>query len=92
MPRTKSALKQMRKSERRRLRNRAIKRALRTAIKKVKEGIGEKDLQKAQEALLKAIPLIDKAAAKGIIHRNRAACYKSRLSRQLNALKAALAA
>lgn len=92
MPRTRSAMKQMRRSERRRLQNRAVKRALRTAIKKVKEGIEEKDLQRAQEDLLKAIPLIDKAQAKGVIHRNTAARYKSRLSHQLNALKAAPAA
>ena len=84
MPRTKSALKQMRRSERRRLQNRAVKRALRTAIKKVKEVMDEKDLQRAQEALLKTIPLIDKAVTKGVIHKNRAARYKSRLSHQLN--------
>lgn len=89
MPRTKSALKQMRRSERRRFQNRAVKRALKTAIKKVKEGIEEKDLQRAQKDLLKAIPLIDKAAAKGVIHRNTAARYKSRLSHQLNTLRAA---
>ena len=89
MPRTKSALRQMRKSEKRRLRNRAARSTLRTAIKKVKAGIEERDVQRAELALLQAIPIIDKAAAKGTIHKNTAARYKSRLSHQLHTLKAA---
>lgn len=91
MPRTKSALRQMRKSEKRRLQNRAARSTLRTAIKKVKAGLEERDAQRAELALLRAIPILDKAAARGIIHKNTAARYKSRLSRQLHTLKAALA-
>ncbi len=87
MPRTKSALKQMRVNERRRMRNHAARSALRTAIKKVRAGIASGDLGKAQEALAHAIPIIDKAVAKGIAHKNTAARYKSRLTRQVNALK-----
>lgn len=89
MPQIRSAIKQMGVNERRRIRNRSARNALRTAIKKVRAGIASGDLAKAQEALSHAIPVIDKAVAKGVTHKNSAACYKSRLARQVNALRVA---
>ncbi|MBI3988132.1 MAG: 30S ribosomal protein S20 [candidate division NC10 bacterium] len=91
MPRTQSAIKQMRVNNRRRIRNRSARTALRTTIKKVRAAIAARDLGKAQEALAHAIPVIDKAVAKGITHKNSAARYKSRLARQVNALQASIA-
>ena len=86
MPIIKSAQKQLRKSRQRRIRNRQAKSSLRTAIKKVRAGLEGRDRQAAERALAQAVPLMDKAAGKGLIHKNAAARHKSRLARQLHAL------
>ncbi len=86
MPITKSAKKQLRKSEKRRLRNRSAKSSLRTAMKKVRAALEGQSRDTAARALAEAIPLIDKASAKGFIHANAGARYKSRLTRQLHVL------
>ncbi len=86
MPIIKSAKKQLRKSRERRLRNRAAKSSLKTAIKKVRAELEKRDREAAEKALAQAIPSMDKAAGKGLIPKNAAARYKSRLSRQLHAL------
>ncbi len=86
MPITRSAQKQLKKSRERRLRNRPAKSSLKTAIKKVRTGLAAGDRDEASKALAQAIPLMDKLAGKGIIHKNAVARYKSRLARQLHAL------
>lgn len=86
MPITKSAQKQLKKSRERRLRNRQAKSSLKTAIKKVRGGLAGRDAEATRTALEQALPLMDKAAAKGIIHKNAAARYKSRLTRQFHSL------
>jgi len=86
MPITASAQRQLKKSRQRRLRNRAGKSGLKTAIKKVRAGLEERNREAAENALAQAVPLLDKAAGKGLIHKNAAARYKSRLARQLLAL------
>ena len=86
MPITKSAQKQLRQSRERRLRNRGAKSSLKTAIKKVREGLERRDREAAGKAMELALPVIDKAAGKGLIHQNAAARYKSRLARQFHAL------
>ena len=86
MPIIKSAQKQLKKSRKRRLRNRAAKSSLKTAMKKVRAGLEGRDREAAEKALAEAVPLMDKAAGKGIIHKNAAARYKSRLARQVHAL------
>lgn len=86
MPITKSAEKQLRKSEKRRVRNRSAKSGLRTAMKKVRTALEGRNREVAAQALAEAVPLIDRAAAKGFIHANAGARYKSRLTRQLDAL------
>ncbi len=70
--RTRSALKRQRQTLKRTLRNRAWKSRMKTLIKKAQQLL-------TPEALREAIKVIDKAAAKGIIHRNTAARRKSRL-------------
>ena len=56
---------------------------LRTALRDVRSAIGDNDLAAAKQALQQIISLIDKMASKGIIHRNAAGRYKSRLTSRL---------
>ncbi len=91
MPRTKSALKAMRKAERNRLRNQAYKTRMRTFIKRARSAMenaakGTGSLEEAQRAVYEACRIIDKTAAKGVIKKATAARYKSRLMQRLNAL------
>ncbi|HEY9227633.1 MAG TPA: 30S ribosomal protein S20 [Gemmatimonadaceae bacterium] len=74
MPNIASAKKNMRKSRAATARNRAQRSALRTALKKAR------DPQASAEAKLAATQLVDRAARKGLIHRNTAARHKSRLA------------
>jgi len=83
----KSAIKRDRQSKVRRLRNRSIKSELKTAIKRVELSVESKNHEEAQENLARAIPTIDKAATKAVIHKRNAARNISRLTRDVNALK-----
>jgi small subunit ribosomal protein S20 len=80
----KSAIKRIRSNEKKRVRNRIIRSRARSAVSKAKEQIHEKG---DKAAILLAIRELDKAAAKGVIHKNNAARRKSRLLRELNSLK-----
>ena len=84
MPRIKSAQKQARVSEKRRLRNKSIRSRAKTNITKVEKLIFSGELELAREAVVAAISSLDKAAEKGIIHPNNAARRKSRLMKKLN--------
>ena len=75
MPNIASAKKNMRKSRAAQVRNRAQRSALRTALKKA-QAAGS-----SAEAKLQAVKLLDRAARKGLIHRNAAGRYKSRLAK-----------
>ena len=79
-----SALKAHRQSLKNREHNRQFRSRLRTALKDVRAAIDGKDLAAAKGALQKTISLIDKMASKGIIHRNAAGRYKSRLQTRLS--------
>jgi small subunit ribosomal protein S20 len=83
-----SAIKRARQNEKRRLRNQHIKSTVKTAVKKVRSAVEEKDVAGAREALLKAIPLIQKARSKSVFHKNTSSRKISRLARQVNGLKA----
>jgi len=85
---TKSARKRARQAEKRRLRNRAQRSMMRTFIKKVYKAIQAGDRQAAEEAYRQAVPVIDRLARKGIIHRNKAARHKRRLNAHLKRLAA----
>ena len=74
-----SAVKAHRQSLKRRDHNREMRSALRTAIKNLRAAIDAKDLAEAKKQLPATVSLIDKMAAKGIIHDNAAARHKSRL-------------
>lgn len=84
MARHASAAKQARQALRRRQRNRHYKSLMKTMIKNVRAA---KEKAKAQEALQKTVKLLDRLAAKGLIHRNKAANQKSKLTRLVNAMK-----
>lgn len=81
MPNTKSAAKALRQSEKRRRRNQAVRSATRTYIKKARLAMEASSREEAWDALRRAIRALDKAAQKGVIHRNNAARRKSRLMR-----------
>ena len=78
-----SALKAHRQSLKNREHNRQFRARLRGALKNVRTAIDGNDLAAAKNALKQTISLIDKMASKGIIHRNAAGRYKSRLSSRL---------
>jgi len=89
MPRTKSAKKQLRKNLKRREINRRNLSRLRTYIRKLRRAIEAGDAQLARELLPQTVSIIDKSIQKGVIHRNAAARYKSRLTTLVNRLVAA---
>jgi len=80
-----SALKAHRQSLNNRERNRQFRSRLRGALKNVRTAIDGNDLAAAKTALKETISLIDKMSSKGIIHRNAASRYKSRLTTRLSA-------
>ena len=88
MANIKSAIKRNKQNEKRRIRNRVYRGTARTFVQKARVAIDQNsDLDAAQAATLQAIRSLDKAAAKGVIHKNNAARRKSRLMKQLAALK-----
>ncbi|RPI50444.1 MAG: 30S ribosomal protein S20 [Acidobacteria bacterium] len=78
-----SALKAHRQSLAHRDRNRKYRSQLRSTLKQIRTVLDAKDQAGAKKELNQAISLIDKMAGKGIIHRNTASRYKSRLSARL---------
>ena len=92
MPGSKSAQKQVRVTERKRLQNRSITSLCKTNITRAERLIFSGELKAAQEAVAVAIASLDKAAEKGVIHPNNAARRKSRLMKKLNEAQAAASA
>lgn len=88
MPNIKSAIKRTRTNEARRQRNASAKSALRTAVRQADAAVVGTDVNAAKAALGVAQKKLDKAATKGLIHKNAAARKKSRLAKKINALSA----
>jgi small subunit ribosomal protein S20 len=80
----KSQEKRNRTNERRRLRNKSVKSSLHTAVRGFREAVAAGDKDKATELLESTSRKLDKAASKGVIHKNQAANRKSALSRAIN--------
>jgi small subunit ribosomal protein S20 len=78
-----SALKAHRQSLKNREHNRQFRSRLRTALKNVRSAIDGNDKGAAKSALRDVVALIDKLASKGVIHKNAASRYKSRLTTRL---------
>jgi len=80
----KSSLKRARQTKNRNIRNKRVKKVFKTAIKKLELAIKEKkDKQELTPLFNKAVSLIDKAAAKGVLHKNTAARKKSLLNEKI---------
>ena len=88
MANTASARKRARSSEKRRQHNASLRSELRTAVKNVKKAIEGRDKGAAQGVFQRAISTIDSIADKNIIHKNKAARHKSRLSAAIKAMAA----
>ncbi len=82
-------MKQARQNEKRRVQNRRYRSTARTEIKKVQRLVAAGEIQQAEESVVAAISALDKAAQKGVIHKNNAARRKSRLLRFLHKRQAA---
>ncbi len=87
MPNTKSAKRNLKQNIRRRLRNRSVKAELKTEVKKVREAAKVGNVEGGKTAMGTAQTKLDRAAARGIIHKNKAARIKSRLAKTLKAAK-----
>jgi small subunit ribosomal protein S20 len=81
-----SAKKRARQNVKRRAHNIALRSRMRTAVKKVLKAVRSGDKESAQASLRAAVPEIDKMVTKGLIQKNRAAKYKSRLNARLRAM------
>jgi len=84
MPNHKSAEKRMRQNEKRRLVNRGNRGKLRTGVKKLRAALEGGDAGAVETLLPRTVSLIDKAVQKGVLHRNAAARFKSRLTLRAN--------
>jgi small subunit ribosomal protein S20 len=83
---TKSAIKEVRRSARRRSINQVHRSRARTYVRKTRRLIAAGQLQEAEAMAQKAVSALDRAAQKGVIHKNNAARHKSRLMKHLNQL------
>jgi small subunit ribosomal protein S20 len=81
----KSQIKRNRQNERRRLRNKAVKSSLKTAVRRFREAYAAGDAAAAESAMRRAARLLDKAASRGVIHKNQAANRKSSMMRRMAA-------
>ncbi len=86
MANTQQARKRARQAEKARKHNASLRSMVRTYIKKVVNAIQKGDVDTAKSAYQSAVPVIDRIADKGIIHKNKAARHKSRLNEQIKAL------
>ncbi len=87
MANIKSQKKRILTAEKARQRNKAVRSELKTAIKAVRTAVEAGQLEDAQVAANKAFRLLDKAASKGIVHKNQAAQRKSGVQKLVNTLK-----
>ena len=83
-----SALKRARQTETKTTRNRANKSRLRGALRSLREAIAKGDQTAAQTSNRETVSVVDKGVQKGVLHKNTASRYKSRLSARVKAVKA----
>ena len=84
MPNIKSAAKRVKTIRARTLRNNIVKSQIKTAIRRFEDALAKATPDDAQIVLRRALVLLDKAASKGVLHKNKVARKKSRLTKQLN--------
>lgn len=88
MANSKQATKRARQTVKRRAHNMALRSRMRTMIKRVRKAIAEGDAGNANEHFKVAVPVIDTMVSKGVLHRNAASRYKSRLNSAIRKLQA----
>ncbi len=86
MPNIKSSVRSVKTDAERRAKNLAVKSTIRTVTRKVTESVNAGNTDTAKALLIKASSTIDKAASKGVLHKNAAARKKSRMARKINKL------
>lgn len=86
MANIKSSRKRARQGEQNRQRNASARSMVRTAMKKVTRAIEAGDKAAAAEAYQTMVPLLDRQATRGVIHKNKAARHKSRLNAKIHAM------
>ena len=84
--RTASALKKARQAVKHREHNVAVMSSIRTAIKKVVKAVAAKDKKAAEAAYAEMAPVLDRQTTRGMVHKNKAARHKSRLTAHIRAL------
>jgi len=85
----KSQIKRVKTNEKRRMRNKSVRSSVRTAVRRFREAVESGDLDKAATLQRSASRALDKAASKGVIHKNQAANRKSAMAQRLNTLTSA---
>ena len=88
MANTRSAIKRVRSSQRRAQHNQVTRSTARTYVRKARQLIAQGSVAEAEAVVVQAVSALDKAAEKGVIHRNNAARHTSRLVKMLNQAKA----
>ncbi len=86
MANTKQAKKRAKQAVKHREHNMSLRSMLRTHIKKVVNAVAAGNLEEAKTAYDKAVPVLDRSATKGLIHKNKAARHKSRLAKHIKIL------
>ncbi len=89
MARHLSAMKRARQNKKRRTRNQARKTRVKHVVRDVRQALAQKNLEEAEAALQRAVPIIAQVAGKGTLHWRTAARKISRLTKQVNAIKTA---
>ena len=84
MANIKSQIKRVKTNEKRRQRNKSVRSSVRTAVRRFREAAEAGDAEKATELQRAAAKALDKAAGKGVIHKNQAANRKSAMAKRVN--------
>ncbi len=88
MANTAQAKKRAKQNDKRRSHNASLRSMMRTAVKRVLKSVAAGDKAAAEEAFKAAVPVLDRMANKGLIHKNKAARHKSRLNARVRAVGA----
>ncbi|WP_214401495.1 30S ribosomal protein S20 [Pseudonocardia lacus] len=88
MANIKSQIKRVKTNEKRRLRNKSVRSSVRTAVRKFREAAESGDVEQAATLQRAAARALDKAASKGVLHKNQAANRKSAMAQRLNGISA----
>lgn len=86
MPNIKSAKKRVKVTQKKTLQNKMFKSAMKTSVKKYKAALAQGDKALAEQTYVEAVAMVDRAVAKGILHKNNAARKKSQYTKLLNGI------